>query len=58
MTGVYGIDYLSENEELDFLIVDADSEEDAKKKAGKLLNTLGLPKRNILSVERYEWLDK
>lgn len=55
---VYGVDYLSNNEDIEFLIVDAESEDEAKTKAGKLLNAQGLPKRNIIHIEKYDWLDK
>lgn len=56
--GVYGVDYLTDDEEILYLVVDASSEEEARKKAGKLLNTYGLPKRNILQLERLEWLEQ
>ena len=54
---VYGVDYIN-GEEFEFLIVEADSEEEARKKASKLLNTRGLPKRNIVNLEKYDWLEK
>lgn len=55
---VWGFDYLTEEESVEFQIVEADSESDARVKAGKLLNTLGLPKRNIVNLEKLDWLDK
>ena len=55
---VYGVDYLTADEEVLYLIVDADSEDEARTKAGKLLNTYGLPKRNIIQLERLDWLEK
>ena len=55
---VYGVDFLTNDDGIDFIIVDADSEEEARVNAGKHLNSLGLPKRNILRIEKYDWLDK
>ena len=55
---VYGVDYLADGEELEFLIVEADSLAEAKKLAGKELNSLNLPKRNIVHIEEYAWLEK
>lgn len=55
---VYGFDFLAEDESVQFQIVEAESESDARAKAGKLLNTLGLPKRNIINLEKLDWLDK
>ena len=55
---VYGVDYLADGEELDFLIVEADSLAEAKKLAGKEVNARGFPKRNIVQIEEYDWLDK
>ena len=55
---VYGVDYLADGEELEFLIVEADSLAEAKKLAGKELNSLNLPKRNIVQIEEYDWLEK
>lgn len=54
---VYGVDYMN-GEDIDFLIVDADSDDEARKEAGKLLNAQGLPKRNIINLEKLDWLDK
>lgn len=54
---VYGVDYMN-GEDIDFLIVDADSDDEARIKAGKLLNAQGLPKRNIINLEKLDWLDK
>ena len=55
---VYGVDYLADGEELDFLIVEADSLAEAKKLAGKEVNARGVPKRNIVQIEEYDWLEK
>ena len=55
---VYGVDFIGENENLEFLLIEADSLEDAKIKAGKEVNALGFPKRNIIRMELYEWLEK
>lgn len=55
---IYGVDYLAEDEEIEFLIVEADSMEDAKIKAGKEVNAQGFPKRNIIHIEKYDWLEK
>ena len=55
---VYGVDYLADGGELDFLIVEADSLAEAKKLAGKEVNARGFPKRNIMHIEEYAWLDK
>lgn len=55
---VYGVDYLVDGEELDFLIVEADSLAEAKKLAGKEINARGFPKRNIVHIEKYDWLEK
>lgn len=54
---VFGVDFLN-GEDLEFILVEASSEEEAKQMAGKHLNTLGLPKRNIVTIERYDWLEK
>lgn len=53
---VYGVDFVC-GDEVDFLIVEADSYDEAKILAGKELNTLGLPKRNIIQIELYDWLE-
>ena len=56
--GVYGVDYLVDGEGVDFLIVEADCLADAKKLAGKEVNARGYPKRNIIHIEKYDWLEK
>ena len=55
---VWGFDFLSENGSVEFQIVEAETEDDARVKAGRFLNTLGLPKRNIVNLEKLDWLDK
>lgn len=55
---VYGVDYLADGEEIDFLIVEAEDLSEAKKLAGKEVNARGYPKRNIIHIELYDWLDK
>ena len=55
---IYGVDYLANDEEIEFLIVEAESLEDAKIKAGKEVNAQGFPKRNIIHIEKYDWLEK
>ena len=55
--GVYGFDFLAEDESVQFQIVDAESEDEAREKAGKYLNSLGLPKRNIVNLELLDWLN-
>ena len=55
---VYGVDYLADGEEIEFLIVEAESLVEAKTLAGKEINARGYPKRNIIHIELYEWLDK
>lgn len=53
---VYGIDYLNPaTQQLDFLIVDAEDEEEAFSKALKQLKTLKIPKRYILNMEELLW---
>lgn len=54
--GVYGFDYLASDKSIQFQIVDAESEEEAYVKAGKYLNSQGLPKRNIVNLEELDWL--
>ena len=54
--GVYGFDYLADDGSVQFQIVDAEDIDEARLKAGKLLNTLGLPKRNIVNLEKLDWL--
>lgn len=53
---VYGFDYVAADESIQFQIVDAEDSEDARVKAGKYLNSLGLPKRNIVNLEELDWL--
>lgn len=55
---VYGVDYLADGEEIEFLIVEAKDLAEAKTLAGKEVNARGYPKRNIIHIELYDWLDK
>lgn len=55
----YGVDYLdSSDDTIKYLVVDANSLDEAKDKARKILKSYEIPKRNILNVEHLEWLDK
>lgn len=55
----YGIDYVDSNGSVNFFIVDAESLDDAKNKARRvLIESYGLTKRNILNIEYLDWLDK
>lgn len=55
----YGVDYLDcSDDTIKYLVVDANSLEEAKEKARKILLSYEIPKRNILNVEHLEWLDK
>ena len=55
----YGIDYLdSSDDEIKYMIVDAESLEDARENARRILVSYGIPKRNIINIEHLEWLDK
>lgn len=54
----YGIDYLASDGSVSFFIVDAESLDEAKEKARKVLLSENIPKRNIINVEHLEWLDK
>lgn len=55
----YGIDYLdSSDDTIKYLVVDANSSEEAREKARKILKSYEIPKRNILNVEHLDWLDK
>ena len=56
--GVYGVDYLNNDEEILYLIVDAESEDEARTKAGKILTSHKIPKRNIIQIEYLDWLEK
>lgn len=48
---IWGCDYVDESEdELQFLIVDASSEEEARINAQKILKSYGIPKRNIVNL--------
>lgn len=55
----YGIDYLDPSDDtIKYMVVDAESLDDAKEKSRKILLSYEIPKRNILNVEHLEWLDK
>jgi hypothetical protein len=55
----YGVDYLDSSDDvIKFMVVDADSLDDAKEKARKILISYEIPKRNIINIEHLEWLDK
>ena len=56
--GTYGIDYVDSDDSVNFFIVDAESLDEAKDKARRVLISYGLTKRNILNIEYLEWLDK
>ena len=48
---IWGCDYIDSSEdELQFLIVDAESEEEARQEVIKLLKTYSIPKRNIVNL--------
>ena len=53
---VYGIDYLNPStQQLDFIVVDAEDEEEAFSKACDELKTLKIPKRYIIKMEELLW---
>lgn len=55
----YGIDYLDPSDDtIKYMVVDAESLDDAKEKSRKILLSYEIPKRNIINVEHLEWLDK
>lgn len=55
----YGIDYLDPSDDtIKYMVVDAESLDDAKEKSRKILLSYEIPKRNIMNVEHLEWLDK
>lgn len=54
----YGIDYLSDDDSIQFFVIDADNLDDAKEKARRTLQSYGLPKRNLINIEYLSWLDK
>ena len=55
----YGIDYVDSDGSVNFFIVDAESLDEAKDKARRvLIESYGLTKRNILNIEYLDWLDK
>lgn len=48
---IWGCDYIDDSEdELQFLIVDASSEEEARINAQKILKSYGIPKRNMVNL--------
>lgn len=48
---IWGCDYIDDSEdELQFLIVDASSEEEARTNAQKILKSYSIPKRNIVNL--------
>ena len=54
---VYGVDYLDSTDgEIKYLVVDAYSLDEARKKAQDILKSYGIPKRNIINLEELEWL--
>lgn len=55
--GTYGIDYISSDGSVSFFVVDADSLEEAKENARRVLISYGLTKRNILNIEYLDWLE-
>ena len=55
----YGVDYLdTDNSTISYLIVEADDIDEARQKAGKLLNSYNIPKRNIVQIEELTWLER
>ena len=55
----YGIDYLDPSDDtIKYMVVDAESLDDAKEKSRKILLSYEIPKRNIMNIEHLEWLDK
>jgi hypothetical protein len=55
----YGVDYLDPSDDsIKYLVVDADTLDDAKDKARKILLSYDIPKRNIINIEHLDWLDK
>lgn len=55
----YGVDYLdSTDDTIKYMVIDADSVDDAREKARKILLSYEIPKRNIINIEHLEWLDK
>ena len=55
----YGVDYLdSTDDTIKYMVIDADSVDDAREKARKILVSYEIPKRNIINIEHLEWLDK
>ena len=48
---IWGCDYIDGlHDETQFLIVDAESEEEARQKSQKILVSYGIPKRNIVNL--------
>ena len=55
----YGVDYLDPSDDsIKYMVVDADSSEEAYEKSRKILLSYEIPKRNIMNIEHLEWLDK
>lgn len=55
----YGVDYLDSSDgDIKYLVIDANSLEEAKEKARKILLSYEIPKRNIINIEHLEWLDR
>ena len=54
----YGIDYLADDDTIQFFVIDADNIDDVKEKARRTLQSYGLPKRNLINIEYLSWLDK
>jgi len=55
----YGVDYLDSSDgDIKYLVIDANSLDEAKEKARKILLSYEIPKRNIINIEHLEWLDR
>jgi hypothetical protein len=55
----YGVDYLDPSDDsIKYLVVDANSLDEAREKARKILISYEIPKRNIINLEHLDWLDK
>lgn len=55
----YGVDYLDPTDDtIKYMVLDADSVDEAREKARKILVSCEIPKRNIINIEHLEWLDK
>ena len=55
----YGVDYLDPSDDsIKYFIVDADTLDEARSNAHKILLSYGIPKRNIIQIQYLDWLDK